>query len=70
MLSITRFFFNKIEQDLGENFLISVILETIKSVGSENVFLELSITNKLINHGAGIKNINSICSYDKFTLIT
>ena len=69
MFSITCFL-NKIERDFGEHFLITVILETIKSVGSENVFLELSITNKLITHGAGIKQINSICSYDELTLIT
>ena len=63
-------FLHKTERDFDENFLISVILETIKSIGAKNVVLELSFVNKLLKHGARVRHIHSVRSYDHLTLIT
>ena len=63
-------FLNKTERDFDENFLISVILETIKSIGAKHVVLELSFVNKLLKHGARVRHIHSVRSYDHLTLIT
>ena len=63
-------FMNKTERDFDEQFLISAILETIKTIGSEHAILELSISNKLCKYGARVKQINSVSSYNSLTLIT